>query len=177
MINNLYTLCAVEGCPFFVDDNSAYQDSTPEFPIAPYIHLTRGDAADDARDDHEPVPGETHELDWWKEHGPDRVRERFIEQPRPRQLTLSPTPLPDDHILGMREYAARIDFDGGKAELDHSFGFGSLTLALTVTFDDGAAVIESVRLNELVTQWVSQIDKEHAMNIQVAVQPEGKEDQ
>lgn len=93
-----------------------------------------------------------------------------------RRLTLSPTPLPDDHILGMREYAARIDFDGGKAELDHGFGFGSLNLALSVHFDDGTGVVETLPLNDAVKDWVQQIVNEHAMNMQAA-QPAGEEEQ
>lgn len=76
-----YTLCAVGGCPFFVERNTDADDADPAFPLAAYLHLTRGDAADDAREDHEAVPGESHTLAWWRAHGPERVRERFIAAP------------------------------------------------------------------------------------------------
>lgn len=82
----IYALCSGhlengDPCPFFVDANSAFRDSTPEHPLAEFIHLTRGDASDNELDDHEPIPGEMHELSWWREHGPDRVKERFTEVP------------------------------------------------------------------------------------------------
>lgn len=78
-----YTLCAGQlengdPCPFFIDENPAYKDTTPEFPLAEFTHLHRGDDEDEAKDDHEPVPGEVHTLDWWQAYGPARVKERFV---------------------------------------------------------------------------------------------------
>lgn len=73
----MYRLCAHEGCPFFVDVNSSHEDDPDN--IAPWMHLTRGDANDDDREDHEAIPGtEEHELSWWREHGPARVKARFL---------------------------------------------------------------------------------------------------
>lgn len=77
-----YTLCAGQTedgkpCPFFIESNYSYE-TDPEGGWAEYVHLHRGDDADEAMDDHDPVPGETHPLDWWRENGPERVRERFI---------------------------------------------------------------------------------------------------
>lgn len=76
-----YILCAghtEEGvpCPFFVEVNSNHELDGDN--IAPWIHLTRGDEADESLDDHEAVPGEVHPLSYWREHGPERVKERFV---------------------------------------------------------------------------------------------------
>lgn len=74
--DTLYTLCEVTDCPFFVEENPSYGD----YPgLAEYVHLTRGDEADDARDDHDAVPGMTASLAHWQASGPERVRERFTE--------------------------------------------------------------------------------------------------
>jgi hypothetical protein len=77
-----YILCAGhnedgEPCPLFVEVNSSYEDDPDN--IAPWWHLSRGDDADEAWEDHEAVPGESHTLAWWIEYGPQRVRERFID--------------------------------------------------------------------------------------------------
>lgn len=76
-----YILCAGETesgpCPFFVEVNYDHEDDSDN--IAPWLHLTRGDDADDALEDHDAVPSErSHALDWWREYGPDRVKERFV---------------------------------------------------------------------------------------------------
>lgn len=72
-----YRMCAHEGCPFFVEVNSSHEDDPDN--IAPWVHLTRGDANDDDREDHEAIPGiEERTLEWWREHGPRDVRARFI---------------------------------------------------------------------------------------------------
>lgn len=83
-LNTDYILCsgrteAGAPCPFFVDVNYDHEDAPDN--IAPWIHLTRGDDADNAQDDHEPMPGEVHTLAWWMENGPERVRERFVVEP------------------------------------------------------------------------------------------------
>jgi hypothetical protein len=77
-----YILCAGHNedgkpCPLFVEVNDDHEDDPDN--IAPWIHLSRGDDADEAWEDHEAVPGESHTLDWWKSSGPERVRERFID--------------------------------------------------------------------------------------------------
>lgn len=80
--NTEYILCSGHTesgapCPFFVDVNYRHEDDPDD--LAPWIHLTRGDRADDALEDHDAVPGEVHTLAWWMENGPERVRERFTE--------------------------------------------------------------------------------------------------
>jgi len=47
--------------------------------IAEYVHLHRGDTADEALDEtHEATPsGQIHSLDYWRQHGPAAMRERF----------------------------------------------------------------------------------------------------
>jgi hypothetical protein len=76
-----YTLCANSTesglpCPFFIEENYSHIES-PEAGYSKYVHLHRGDEADEAMDDHEPLPGECLSLDQWKTEGPLRVRERF----------------------------------------------------------------------------------------------------
>lgn len=78
------TLCAVQLCPFFVEHNPAFADSTPEFPIAPLMHLVDDDH--EHLDDHEPQWGVTRTLRYWHDHGPEYVRERFVEHPPARVL-------------------------------------------------------------------------------------------
>ena len=71
-----YTLCAEPGCPLFVEKNEARRDDSS---LAEWVHLHRDDDADRAIDEsHEPVPGETHELSWWRQNGPAQVQERFV---------------------------------------------------------------------------------------------------
>jgi len=69
----LYTLCGQPGCPLFVEPNEVDQPG-----LAKYVHLHRGDEADESIDDsHEAVPGETRDLNWWRQNGPENVRARF----------------------------------------------------------------------------------------------------
>lgn len=87
-----YTLCAGKTedgtpCPFFIERNSDH-DEDPT--LAEYIHLTRGNDADDLLEDHDAIPGDTHTLDWWMEHGPFRVRERFTDVPLDVWLRFGP---------------------------------------------------------------------------------------
>lgn len=85
MTDPLYTLCAgttEDGtlCPFFIEENyDAYDDDGERTEWAEYVHLHRGDSADEALDDHDAIPGEVHTLDWWKANGPSRVTERFVD--------------------------------------------------------------------------------------------------
>lgn len=66
-------------CHLFVEKNPSYEDSTPDFPIAEYLHLHRGDENDNLIDEsHEPKPsGMIHDLDYWKKFGPEEMKERF----------------------------------------------------------------------------------------------------
>ena len=61
-------------CHLFIEEN---EDRAPD--IARYVHLDRGDEADEAiTQTHEATPsGEAHSLAYWKEHGPDAMRARF----------------------------------------------------------------------------------------------------
>ena len=70
---NTYEKC--RECHLFIEENV---DSGPD--IAPFVHLTRGDAADDAIDEtHEAKSsGEIHTLAYWRKNGPDKMRERFV---------------------------------------------------------------------------------------------------
>lgn len=67
-----YEKCA--HCHLFVEPNDAYEPG-----LAEYVHLSRGDADDDALDDsHEAAPsGEVHMLMAWAAHGPVEMRSRF----------------------------------------------------------------------------------------------------
>lgn len=67
-----------EPCPFFIEVNDDHEDDPDN--IAPWIHLTRGDDADDALEDHEAIPGRVAALSWWEANGPERVRARFTEE-------------------------------------------------------------------------------------------------
>jgi hypothetical protein len=68
-----------ERCWLFVEDNPSWEDDPAV--LAPYIHLHRGDDADEALDEnHEAMPSmDIHPLDWWRENGPDKMKERFTD--------------------------------------------------------------------------------------------------
>ena len=72
---NIYEKC--RDCHLFVEPNSAY---TPGSLLAPYIHLARDNAADEAIENtHEAVPsGMRANLATWKVYGPVAMRERFV---------------------------------------------------------------------------------------------------
>lgn len=82
-----YTLCAVEGCPLFVEENAAAYNADGERienfgefgGIAEYVHLCNTDYHDDEfyENDHEAMPGETQPLSYWRASGPLPVRARF----------------------------------------------------------------------------------------------------
>lgn len=73
--DSIYEKCA--DCHLLVDPNNAH---IPGTYIALYVHLHRGDDADDALDaSHEPRPsGMKANLATWKAYGPQAMRERFI---------------------------------------------------------------------------------------------------
>ena len=73
----LYEKCL--HCHLFVEPNSSFKDSTPQFPIAEHEHLHRGDEADTLLDEsHEAKPsGMRATLATWKEYGPLAMRQRF----------------------------------------------------------------------------------------------------
>lgn len=64
-------------CHLFVDPNSAYE---PGSDIAEFIHLARGNAADDAIEEtHDAVPsGMRANIPTWQVFGPVAMRERFV---------------------------------------------------------------------------------------------------
>lgn len=65
-----------ERCWLFVEENPSLGDS-PD--LAEYIHLARGDEADDALEDTHQAQSsnDVHSLDWWRQYGPDKMKERF----------------------------------------------------------------------------------------------------
>ncbi len=71
-ITSLYEKC--RDCHLFVEPNEASGEG-----IAPYVHLHRGDEADEALDgSHEPEPsGMIATLTAWQTYGPPEMRERF----------------------------------------------------------------------------------------------------
>ena len=73
--DTLYEKC--RDCHLFVDENYAHE---PGSEIAPFVHLARGNAADEKLDaDHEPVPsGMKANLATWRVFGPVAMRERFV---------------------------------------------------------------------------------------------------
>lgn len=77
MSDPMYEKCA--DCHLFVELNASFADSTPEFPIAEYVHLHRGDVHDEALDaTHEArSSGILRTLNWWKDNGPYAMRARF----------------------------------------------------------------------------------------------------
>jgi hypothetical protein len=69
--HEVYAKC--KHCHLFVDENDGHGEG-----VAKYIHLHRGDDADEAIDaSHEPEPGETATLAWWRINGPAEMRARF----------------------------------------------------------------------------------------------------
>ena len=66
-------------CHLFIEDNYVADEDEG---LAPFVHLHRGDEADEALDaTHEAEPsGEIHTLDYWREHGPEAMRARFTEE-------------------------------------------------------------------------------------------------
>lgn len=81
---SLYEKCA--DCHLFVEPNESAFDSdgnritAPE--IAGYVHLHRGDDADEALDEsHEARPsGMKATLSTWRVYGPEAMRERFTRE-------------------------------------------------------------------------------------------------
>lgn len=71
----LYEKCA--DCHLFIDDNNAYTDDVPN--IARWIHLSRGDEADEAIEGtHDAAPsGMLATLSAWRAYGPEAMRARF----------------------------------------------------------------------------------------------------
>ncbi|THA53254.1 hypothetical protein [Streptomyces sp. A1136] len=70
----VYEKCAK--CHFFIEETNA---SDVADGCAPYIHLDRGDAADEAiTGSHDAEPsGERATLAHWQERGPEEMRKRF----------------------------------------------------------------------------------------------------
>ncbi len=69
------TKCGV--CHLFVERQS---DDDIEAGFAEYIHLHRGDDADESLDDtHEATEGETQMLSWWMVNGPQEMLDRFSD--------------------------------------------------------------------------------------------------
>lgn len=65
-------------CHLFIEGNASFEDSTPELPIARYVHLSRGDDADEALENHEAEPsGMIATLKTWRAYGPREMRARF----------------------------------------------------------------------------------------------------
>lgn len=75
----LYEKCAE--CHLFVEPNSSHDSADPEYAatLAEYVHLHRGDKADDELDaSHEARPsGEIANLTQWRMYGPEAMRARF----------------------------------------------------------------------------------------------------
>lgn len=70
----LYEKCL--HCHLFVEPNDAW---VPDQKIMPYIHLSRGNDADERFEDHEPAPsGMLANLTAWQVFGPSAMRERFV---------------------------------------------------------------------------------------------------
>jgi hypothetical protein len=79
-IDTLYEKCA--DCHLFVEPNDVeahWELGARESDIAPYIHLHRGDEADEAIDEsHEATPsGMKANLATWKAYGPLAMKRRF----------------------------------------------------------------------------------------------------
>jgi hypothetical protein len=76
----LYEKCA--HCHLFIEANYDPDDTTG---LAEYIHLHRGDEADEQIDDtHAATPsGEVATLAAWKKYGPPEMRARFIDDGQP----------------------------------------------------------------------------------------------
>lgn len=74
--NTLYEKCA--DCHLFVEPNGAADDDPT---LAPFVHLHRGDAADEALDaSHEARPsGMRTNLAVWRAYGPEPMRARFTD--------------------------------------------------------------------------------------------------
>lgn len=74
-MDHLYEKCA--DCHLFVEPNEALGEA--QSGIALFIHLHRGDEADEALDEsHEAKPsGMKATLATWRAYGPPKMRERF----------------------------------------------------------------------------------------------------
>ena len=69
----MYTKCTE--CHLFVEENDVDGPN-----IAPYVHLSRGDEADEAIEaTHDATPSDqTETLDYWRVNGPAEMRARFV---------------------------------------------------------------------------------------------------
>lgn len=76
-VSTLHEKCV--HCHLFVEAND---DDDVENGAAEYVHLSRGDAADERFEDHEAGPsGLIATLDTWRIFGPSAMRERFVTRP------------------------------------------------------------------------------------------------
>lgn len=74
------TYIKCEKCPLFVDPNHAHDPDDAGDDLAPWVHLSRGDDADEAYEDHDATPDVTlgaRTLAYWLWHGPLPMRARF----------------------------------------------------------------------------------------------------
>lgn len=103
--------------------------------------------------------------DHWRRDG-EQIRDLLVEAVELDRsepgMTLHPSPVREDHIMGLREHAASITFNGGTAVLDHGFGFSNLTLGLTVKIGE-TTYEQTVGLSDFVTDWVTRIVKQHEL--------------
>ncbi|MEY4081678.1 MAG: hypothetical protein RL430_2108 [Actinomycetota bacterium] len=78
-----------------------------------------------------------------------------------RTLSVETHTLPPSTILGFRAGWISGDGNGVSFELDSTAGFGGSTLSLTVKFEDGARVTETIDMREVMPAWVDAIVAEH----------------
>ncbi len=78
--DHLYEKCA--DCHLFVERNDSLDGADPKYAatLAPYVHLHRGDEADEILDEsHEARPsGHLANLSTWRAYGPYAMRVRFM---------------------------------------------------------------------------------------------------
>lgn len=85
------------------------------------------------------------------------LADEYAEANSSRLLSVTPQPLDDGHILGLRERLATAKHHGAEFEFDHGFGFGSTTLSITAIFPGGRQVSETIQLSGLLAKWATDV--------------------
>jgi len=74
-------------------------------------------------------------------------------------------PLDDNHILGLREQFASAELRGTRLTWDHGFGFGAVSISMTVDLPDGSHVVETISIHDLLQTWAEEVLTEQGVMV------------
>lgn len=128
-------------CHLFVEDNPSYGDAPG---LARYMHLHRDDAADRLIDEsHNPEPGESATLLWWKVYGPPQMRARFErpydgppEPPTMHAILSKEGVAMNEAVLCEKHYWSGDGVDDARVNAEAADDYGTSEFVKTVQHDD-----------------------------------------